>query len=114
VADQENNPNSLLNKFRTLAELKQNEPALAAYAEFVPVYAKSHKYPFVYARANDSEVILCFFNPSNRNETAVFELEKKIKHQKLILGENLIFDAKGRRYSVEMPPVSYALYKVKF
>ncbi|HPR33856.1 MAG TPA: alpha-amylase family glycosyl hydrolase, partial [Prolixibacteraceae bacterium] len=114
VADQENKPYSLLNKFRALAELKENEPALAAYAEFVPVYAKTNKYPFVYARANDSEVILCFFNPANRYETAVFELEKKIKHEKRIMGDNLIFDAKGRRYTVEMPPVSYALYKVKF
>ena len=113
VADQEDDPNSLLNKFRHLTNLKRTEPALMAYAEFVPVYAKENTYPFVYARANGDDVILCIFNPANRNEKANFELNKKLKNTELIAGDNVLIDTKGRQVNIEVPPVSYALYKVK-
>ena len=38
VAAQEKDPNSLLNKTRRLIALRHSEPALANYAEFVPIY----------------------------------------------------------------------------
>ncbi|MBN2484438.1 MAG: alpha-amylase, partial [Bacteroidales bacterium] len=114
VADQENNPNSLLNKFRHLTNLKRTEPALTAYAEFVPVYAVENTYPLVYARANNDEVVLCIFNPANRNEEASFELDRKIKRLKLLAGDNIIMDTKSRRVKIEIAPVSYAIYKIKF
>ncbi|MCF8357925.1 MAG: hypothetical protein K9H26_04150 [Prolixibacteraceae bacterium] len=113
VADQDDDPNSLLNKFRHLTNLKRTEPAFMAYAEFVPVYAKENTYPFVYARANGDDVILCIFNPANRNEKANFELDKKLKDAELIAGDNVLIDTKGRRVYIEVTPVSYALYKIK-
>jgi maltose alpha-D-glucosyltransferase/alpha-amylase len=51
VAAQEKNPNSLLNKTRRLIALHHSEPALANYAEFVPIHpaadATASAYPFV-------------------------------------------------------------------
>ena len=113
VAAQENNPASLLNEFRKLTALKGSEPALTSYAEFVPVYAKTNTYPFIYARASGNEVILCIFNPANRAEKADFALNLKAKGYKLLLGDKLNITNKGQNYSVEVPAISYALYKLK-
>lgn len=114
VADQENNPNSLLNKFRILTELKEKEPALMAYAEFVPVFAKENGYPFIYARANgEKEVILCVFNPADRPENATFKLNIKAKKFILLTGDALKIKAKGDEYTIETAPISYAIYKLK-
>lgn len=112
VADQESNPNSLLNTMRSLIELKKKEPALKGYAEFIPVYARENSYPFIFARANDDEIILCVFNPSNREESAEFELNIKAEKFTLLAGDDLKIKRNGNSISVEALPVSYAIYKV--
>ena len=45
VAAQAEDPASLLNKVKALVRLHNTEPALAAYAEFVPVYAEKGRLP---------------------------------------------------------------------
>ncbi len=111
VADQENDPNSLLNIVRKLIALKKSEPALAGYAEFVPVYAKENTYPLVYVRSNGDNTILCIFNPANRTEKADFTLNIKSKKLRLLAGDTLKFSNKEYHYTLEVPPVSYAIYK---
>ncbi|MDA3816914.1 MAG: alpha-amylase family glycosyl hydrolase [Prolixibacteraceae bacterium] len=113
VAAQENDPESLLNRFRKLVSLKTSEPALKAYAEFVPVYAGKNTYPFVYARANNDEVILCLYNPADRTESAQFNLNMNVEDFELLIGDELNIESENESYSVEMPPISYALYKLK-
>ncbi len=113
VATQENDPNSLLNKTRKLIELRHNEKALWGYSEFIPVYAKENTYPFVYVRAADDEVILCIYNPANRTEKASFALNKKAKKLELLAGDKINIKVKGNAYSIEVPPISYAVYKLK-
>ena len=113
VADQENDPNSLLNNFRKMVKLKTTEAALTAYAEFVPVYAGENTYPFIYTRANGNEIILCIYNPANRTEKADFQLNVKAKGFTLLAGDKLNITFKNGSYSVEVPGVSYALYKLK-
>ena len=112
VAAQENDPQSLLNKFRVLVELKTTEAALTAYAEFVPVYAAANTYPFIYTRANKNEVILCLFNPADRSESAEFNLNLNIEKFELLMGDELNLKNEDSSFSVEMPPISYALYKL--
>ena len=113
VAAQENDPSSLLNKFRKLVNLKSSEPALAAYAEFVPVYAGENTYPFVYARANGNEVVLCLYNPADRTESAEFRLNINASGLELLIGDELNINNDNGKYTNEMPPVTYALYKIK-
>jgi maltose alpha-D-glucosyltransferase/alpha-amylase len=113
VATQESNPNSLLNKTRQLIALRHNEKALWGYSEFVPVYAKENTYPFVYARAADDEVILAIFNPANRTEKASFKLTTTSKKTQLLMGDKIPLKIKGNEYSIEVPPISYAIYKLK-
>ncbi len=113
VADQENDPDALINKMRKLVALKKSETALKAYAEFVPVYAKDNTYPFIFARANGDQVLLCIFNPANRVEKADFTLNIKSKKLKLLAGDDLNITNKAYSYSVEVQPVSYAIYKIE-
>ncbi len=110
---QEKDPNSLLNKFRKLVDLKGKEAALTAYAELVPVYAKENAYPFIYSRSSGDEVILCIYNPADRAEKANFKLNIKAKGFTLLAGDEMKMKIKGDDYSIETPAISYALYKLK-
>jgi len=113
VAAEETDSNSLLNNTRKLIALKKEEPALSNCAEFVPVYAKENGYPFIYARAAGEDVILVILNPADRLEKAEFKLNIKSKGMKLLAGDKLKFNNKGQIYSVEVPAISYAIYKLK-
>lgn len=112
VAVQEKSPKSLLNNFRKLTTVKRREAALTSFAEFVPVYAKENTYPFIYVRANGDEIVLCVFNPADRKEKAEFKMNIKAKKIKLLAGDHLSIISKGNKYTVETPPVSYAIYKI--
>jgi maltose alpha-D-glucosyltransferase/alpha-amylase len=114
VAKQESDPNSLLNKTRKLVALKKNEPALKAYANFIPVYYGENTYPLIYARTAGHELILCIFNPADRIENAAFNLSVRAKRFEKLAGEDVKISHTGNRYIVEAGPVSYALYKVRY
>ncbi len=114
VETEQNDPNSLLNKVRCLIQLKKNEPALAAYAEFVPVYAKENAYPFVFARAAGKEIILAIFNPANYASSASFTLNIAAKKMEILAGDKIDFTNKKQEYSVKMPGISYSIYKLKY
>lgn len=113
VASQENVFNSLLNRTRMLIKLRHEQKALWGYSEFIPVYAKEDTYPFVYARSAGDDVILCIFNPADRQENASFELNIKAKKFELLAGDEIPIKTQGKRYEIEVPPISYAVYKMK-
>lgn len=114
VAEQEKDPNSLLNRVRALIQLKKQEPALSNHAEFVPVYAEKDGYPFIYARASGNEAILCIFNPANREESAEFELNIDAKEISYLEGDDLVLKQDHNRYSVKTPPVTYSFIKLTY
>jgi glycosidase len=111
VADQEGDPNSLLNRVRKLIKLRKEEKALTAYAEFVPVYAKENTYPFIYARALGDEIILVILNPAGREAKAKFSLKPIINRYELLAGRKMEIAIKGSKYQVTTPGQSYAIYK---
>lgn len=111
VASMELDPNSLLNKVRKLITLRSTEPALAAYAEFVPVYAEKGKYPFAYIRANGKERLLVVVNPAARDETATFAINYKSRKPQLISGEG-IASVKEGMVTLQMKGVSYAIFRI--
>jgi maltose alpha-D-glucosyltransferase/alpha-amylase len=112
VEAEEKDPNSLLNKVRMLIQLKKKEPALAAYAEFVPVYAKENTYPFIFARASGDDIILAVFNPAAREETAEFTLNKSINKFALLSGNESEIAVKGNKYELKIEGQSYSVYKL--
>jgi maltose alpha-D-glucosyltransferase/alpha-amylase len=111
VEAQEKDPRSLLNLTRALIRLRHSEPALAAYAEFVPLFAKEKTYPFVYARAKDRETILVILNPSGLESRADFAFPHDPSRLALLAGSALRLSGSGGRLSVTVPGVTYAIYK---
>jgi glycosidase len=111
VEAQEKDPNSLLNRVKRLIQLRKREKALAAYAEFVPVYAKENTYPFIYARACGDEMILVILNPAAREAKANFNLKPLINRYELLAGREMEIEIKGSKYQVTTPGQSYAIYK---
>ena len=113
VESQTNDPQSLLNRVRSLIKLRKTEPALAAYAEFVPVIARENSYPFVFIRAAGKDRILAIFNPADRNETAEFKLNFTAKHFKRLAGDEIKISRPDQNYVIDVPGVSYAIYRLK-
>jgi maltose alpha-D-glucosyltransferase/alpha-amylase len=113
VEEQQLNPNSLLNHVRRLIQLRKNEPSLAGYAEFVPVLADSNTYPFIFVRAADKDVVLAVFNPGEKVVSARFTLNLSAKNMTLLAGDRLRISNHEGNYSLEMPGISYALYKLR-
>jgi len=112
VEAQEKNPKSLLNQVRKLIKLKKSEPALAAYAEFVPVYAKENTYPFIFARAAGEEIILAIFNPAARDVSAEFTLNISANDFELLSGTESQIDVLGNHYKLKIAGQSYSIYKI--
>ena len=121
VAAQEKNPKSLLNQTRRLIALRHSEPALANYAEFVPVYPTAttqqpspNVYPFVYARAAGNDVVLVMLNPRAEASAATFPLNVKFKKTKLLIGDKFPIsqNKKAGSMTIQMPATSYAVVKL--
>ena len=113
VAAQEGDAGSLLNRVRRLIALKHAEPALAAYAEFVPLFARPNACPFVYARASGSNVLLVVFNPAARPAVAEFPLAVPVDARQLLAGKELLFTTRQSETRIEVPAVSYAIYRLR-
>ncbi len=122
VAAQEKDPNSLLNKTRRLIALRHSEPALANYAEFVPIYPSADAqqpspsvYPFVYARAAGNDVVLVMLNPRAAASDATFPINVKFKKTQLLAGDRLGIEhnKKTGLMTIHMPATSYAIVKLQ-
>jgi len=111
VAAEEKDPNSLLNRVRKLIRLKHTEPALAAYANFVPLYARENTYPFVYARASGEETLLMIFNPAARDTTASFTFPVEYRELKLLAGKTVPVTKDGQTLNLAVPGQTYAIYQ---
>jgi maltose alpha-D-glucosyltransferase/alpha-amylase len=112
VAAQERDPDSLLNRVRRLIALKHAEPALTAYAEFVPLYAKASACPFVYARASGDHVVLMMFNPGAKPAEAQFDLPLAYRQLDLLAGKEVRHTQKGSDLQIEMAGGTYAIYRL--
>ena len=122
VAAQEKNPNSLLNKTRKLIALRHSEPALASYAEFVPIYPSADTnapsptlYPFVYARAAGKDVVLVMLNPRAEPSDASFSINVGFSKTKLLAGDlfDIKYNKKAKEMTIHMPATSYAIVKLR-
>ena len=112
VEANENNPGSLLHRTRKLIQLKHTEPALAAYAEFVPLYAKKNTYPFIYARAKDKDAVIVILNPSGKESSAEFSLNIPFSKLTLLAGKEVKVTKDVTKISVVVPKQTYAIYKL--
>jgi maltose alpha-D-glucosyltransferase/alpha-amylase len=112
VAAQERDADSLLNRVRRLIALKHSEPALAAYAELVPLYAKPNACPFVYARASGDHVLLMLFNPAATPAVAQFRFPVAYRQLERLAGKEVRFNEKSPELQAELAGRTYAIYRV--
>jgi alpha-glucosidase len=113
VETEQKDPTSLLNRVKKLIQLKHDEQALAAYAEFIPLYARENTYPFVYSRANGKDVILVILNPAERTVSAEFQMNISFEKLQLLAGKEIRISKKDKTLSLDVPGITYAVYKVK-
>jgi maltose alpha-D-glucosyltransferase/alpha-amylase len=113
VADQEDNPDSLLNRVRSLIKTRQALKALQADAHFDVIYAESGKLPFVYTRAKQGQKVMVALNPSNR-EVSVELPEDLLEYEPEALDapEGARIDRSVDGWKLTLGPVSGAMYKV--
>lgn len=114
VQSNEKDKNSLLNRIKKLISLKHSEPALAAYSEFTPLYAKTNTYPFIFSRANGKEVIMVIMNPIAKTSEATFEVKTAGSVFTLLAGKKLNISKSGTTVKVKVEGQSYAVYKLKY
>jgi len=113
VADQYEDPDSLLNRVRELVRTRQALKALQADGEFEVVYAEGGKLPFVYTRSKGDQKVMVALNPSGREVSVDLpqdaldsfpeELDAPDEVQLVRLGEG---------WKLTLGPVSGAMYRV--
>ena len=113
VEAEQKDPASLLNRVKKLILFKHKEPALAAYAEFAPLYAKENTYPFIYTRTNGSDVLLVIINPAEKPAKAEFQINVPCEEFQLLAGKKMVMNKKDKTISVDAPGISFSVYKLQ-
>jgi maltose alpha-D-glucosyltransferase/alpha-amylase len=113
VAEQESDPDSLLNRVKELIHLRHALPALSADAEFEVVYAESGKLPFVYSMSKSDQKLIIAINPSGQRVSLDLPPDITDTLPKVI---DVPEDAELRRmdsgWHLSLGPVSGAIYKI--
>lgn len=113
VAEQDQTPDSLLNKVRRLVELRRAHPALCNRSEFATLYAQGGRYPFVYMRRGDGESVVVAVNPSERPvEVALPKINGASGQVTVLYGNEDGLCRTGDSWVVKLPGISAGVYKV--
>ncbi len=115
VADQDQDPESLLNTIRTLTRLRLAHPALGNGSDYQVVYARPGRYPFVFMRQGGGEQVVVAINPADR------PVEVRLPANALPAAQDapstlwgveggLICTAEG--WEIALPGVSAGIYKL--
>jgi glycosidase len=112
VRDQENNPQSLLQRVRELVSIRKKFPALQASTPFEVLYAKAGKYPLVYKRASDDEEFLVVLNPAAYPVNVEIEMASS-ELPRTVYGADGIFAFENSRLQIAMQGISGGIYQFK-
>ena len=112
VEAQERDKRSLLNFVRRLARLRNEIPALSGDGEFLALYAKPKKYPFVYLRSLGEQKIIVAVNPSKT--PAKISLHPSVSTSGItpIFAAGAALHARNGKLHLEMKGVSYGIFRV--
>lgn len=115
VAEQEKNPNSLLNYTRWLLHLRDAHPALACRGEIEFWQEGKNPYPLVYERKKGNERILVCINPSGKEVKTIRKYSRSINKITPLTSKNegtqtLRLYKKGLHIHVQ--PLSIGIYKI--
>jgi maltose alpha-D-glucosyltransferase/alpha-amylase len=115
VAAQDKDSNSLLNYVRTLLKLRATSSAMGNTGDWKLVSDANKPYPLIYMRWDNNDRYIIAINPSNRKAEAVF-ISPGAAKAVLTIGNNLksIYKiGKKGTDTVQLPPVSAAVYKLE-
>ena len=114
VAEQQNDPKSVLNYVKGLIALRNAHPALGTAGEWEYVGDMDNPYPMVYSRTLGDEKYVVVFNPSKREASgSIAPLGKKAQW---IYGNNpKLAKCKSNKegHTFEMKPFSVAIFKIE-
>ncbi|MBO4632796.1 MAG: hypothetical protein J5858_12805, partial [Lentisphaeria bacterium] len=111
VASQEEDPDSVLNLVRQLLKLRRDCPAAGNEGCFRVLYAEPETCPVIYLRQTDSESVLVAVNPSGNPVKATFGLADAGKYVRVFAADGVKLAEGYGESSMEMPSVSYAVYR---
>lgn len=113
VAEQDQNPESLLNRVRELIKLRHSFHALDADAEFKVIYGESGKLPFIYSRSKEGQKLVIAINPAAQAVSVnlphnVFETLPKV----IDAPEDSVITRGDDGWTLFLGPVSGAVYNI--
>ena len=114
VAEQENNPNSVLSYVKGLLALRAATPALGVEGKWKYVGDMDHPYPMIYARTLGEEKYVVVFNPSKREVSG--SIAPMGKKSEWVYGNNRkLAKCKNSKsgHTFEMKPFSVAIFQIK-
>jgi maltose alpha-D-glucosyltransferase/alpha-amylase len=112
VEIQENIPNSLLKRVRSLIKTRKNNSGLGSDGNFKLLYCKSRTYPLIYARWDKNTKYIIALNPSGKKVKVRFKTELTNKPGIMIKGHGVEARLIGSSYEFKMNPVSYGIYRM--
>ena len=113
VAEQDEDPTSLLNIVRKLVDLRRAHPALCNRSEFMPLYAEPGRYPFVYLRRGDGETVVVAVNPSDRPvEVSLPAIEEAGSKPVLLYGHEHGLTPEDDGWCVRLPGISAGVWQM--
>ena len=115
ASDQDQDPGSLLNVVRQLAQLRRLHPALGNRSDYQVVYAKPGRYPFAFLRQGGGESILVVLNPAIRSvevDLPLDALPASLESPRRLWGVEggLIRTTAG--WKIALPGVSSGVYQI--
>ena len=116
VAQQENDPHSLLNYTRRLLKLRKEYPALACRSEIKFWQEGKNNYPLVYERRKGNQRILICINPSGKEIKTVRRYNRSFSKLTPIINDNnhqgQIVKLRGKNLHLHVQPLSIGIYKI--
>ena len=111
MADQENDPDSLLNFTRKLIELRHTHPALGAEGKLKRLVADYADAPLLYERTLDGERFLVAVNPAAKARRIDVALDGT--PEKLLGVGGIEFAQRFGATTVELAPVSAGVFRLR-
>ncbi|MGL4293870.1 MAG: alpha-amylase family glycosyl hydrolase [Bacteroidales bacterium] len=114
VAQQENDPESMLNYIRKLIRIRQESEALGNNGDWKLISSKDQPYPLIYLREKKNKRFCVIINPSkNKVEAKVPTLNSK--EQQVILGnrKKMTFNSGKETDLIKIKPVSSVILKLQ-
>lgn len=112
VAEQQNNPDSLLNFVKNLINLRKTYPVLGSDADFEPIFAEKGKYPFVFKRKDKlkGEAFVAINPSSAMISVSIKKSAKKVSVKELVNLNNVKIQDNNDSLRLVMSPLSGVVF----